>query len=601
MVLEDTEERSNAIPDTVFIPTEALCRCEHVKHGESQSLTCTQCDAFIESSRNKPQLLLPLLSDFLGGGERGCHAFAHISKRQAGQADDGGQSNKDGEAAGAKTTRISEGLDKLGSLLIHGPAGSGKSLFAKEAYRYLLQHRHFLRDVYGEDLLLVYITLPAMTNPLTDLFAEGLKRQYDLRDSQIAELKEKIRDPNSKLRVVFMLDGYDELPPDVRSKNLFKSNNLETLRPQTSKNKFNNWPKIITLCRSEFLSEQKDGEYQQQFLPMEFMNERKDEVHEAAQYFAEFKLTRFDKKLEAYLRRSVAIDVRKRFEDVCGGFPKPKSGDDKVVKSILLDDLVASIAMYKDGKSEAEVLHELQSKGTMLLSPWQLEEVRLSVCLVAQGDGQISIHEGKGATGEDQNSVHRDREYDRKLAEFLKAHKPRTDVGQINFDDTDANDERYLVAMIRLLRRVQEGMHSAATNMQQVSDAARPQASGLKWKLADTEPPNGQVLEEPKLKDALAGKMEFKQEEWDEFGIKDLSMGHFIKGKEGSYFTPAADLETGEQGGDKTAATRTEDAKVLAKLAKAEVWSVLRTLFRLGKVEGLDDLKDTPFMVHVCL
>jgi hypothetical protein len=101
MVLEDTEERSNAIPDTVFIPTEALCRCEHVKHGESQSLTCTQCDAFIESSRNKPQPLLPLLSDFLGGGERGCHAFAHISKRQAGQADDGGQSNKDGEAAGA--------------------------------------------------------------------------------------------------------------------------------------------------------------------------------------------------------------------------------------------------------------------------------------------------------------------------------------------------------------------------------------------------------------------------------------------------------------------------------------------------------------------
>jgi hypothetical protein len=137
--------------------------------------------------------------------------------------------------------------------------------------------------------------------------------------------------------------------------------------------------------------------------------------------------------------------------------------------------------------------------------------------------------------------------------------------------------------------------------MQQVSDAARPQASGLKWKLADTEPPNGQVLEEPKLKDALAGKMEFTQEEWDKFEIKDLSMGHFIKVKEDSYFTPAADQETDEQRGDKTAQTRTEDAKVLAKLAKAEVWSVFRTLFRLGKVEGLDDLKDTPFMVHVCV
>ena len=95
--------------------------------------------------------------------------------------------------------------------------------------------------------------------------------------------------------------------------------------------------------------------------------------------------------------------------------------------------------------------------------------------------------------------------------------------------------------------------------------------------------------------------MEFTQEEWDKFEIKDLSMGHFIKVKEDSYFTPAADQETDEQRGDKTAQTRTEDAKVLAKLAKAEVWSVFRTLFRLGKVEGLDDLKDTPFMVHVCV
>ena len=125
MVLEDTEERSNAIPDTVFIPTEALCRCEHVKHGESQSLTCTQCDAFVESSRNKPQLLLPLLSDFLGGGERGCHAFAYISKRQSGEADDGAPSNKEGAAAGAKENP--NGLHTLGSVLIHGPAGSGKS------------------------------------------------------------------------------------------------------------------------------------------------------------------------------------------------------------------------------------------------------------------------------------------------------------------------------------------------------------------------------------------------------------------------------------------------------------------------------------------
>ena len=72
-----------------------------------------------------------------------------------------------------------------------------------------------------------------------------------------------------------------------------------------------------------------------------------------------------------------------------------------------------------DGKSEEEVLQE---RDAMLLSPWQLEEMRLSVCLVTLGNGEIV--EGDGATGKDQHSL--DREYDQKLAQFLKAHKALT-------------------------------------------------------------------------------------------------------------------------------------------------------------------------------
>ena len=63
--------------------------------------------------------------------------------------------------------------------------------------------------------------------------------------------------------------------------------------------------------------------------------------------------------------------------------------------------------------------------------------------------------------------------------------------------------------------------------MQQVSDAARPQASGLKWK-PDTEPPNGQVLEKPALKDALAGKMEFTQEKWFQSSDELVSHLHLL-------------------------------------------------------------------------
>ena len=42
-----------------------------------------------------------------------------------------------------------------------------------------------------------------------------------------------------------------------------------------------------------------------------------------------------------------------------------------------------------------------------------------------------------------------------------------------------------------------------------------------------------------------------------------------------------------------------EEKKVIEMLAEAEVWSVPRAWHRLSKVEGLDDLKNTPFMVKL--
>ena len=65
-------------------------------------------------------------------------------------------------------------------------------------------------------------------------------------------------------------------------------------------------------------------------------------------------------------------------------------------------------------------------------------------------------------------------------------------------------------------------------------------ASGLMWRKAgDTKPVHGRNLENSELAEALTRKIEFSQQEWDKFGIKDLCIDDFVKSGE-SYFTPAA-------------------------------------------------------------
>jgi len=308
MYLADSEEQSTGIPDAVFIPTECLHRCEHAKFGFS----CQKCQedksadpVFTESTRNKSQKLLSIVAEFVGGGKDGRHVFHFINKRLSGDEDVGSLPHgsimpkdsatyveEDGELKEEVTERGQEDSEKkaegtgkdwqspvdgpegnvwkLGSMLIHGPAGSGKSSFAKETIKFVLQHCHYMRNQHDITVIPVIVNLPVMKNPLTELFEEGVKRQYGLRESQVFELKEKIQDPKSKIMVVFFLDGYDELKPEIRSKNLFKTNNLEVLRPRTSTtdsntnrpdyifNKlchysFEHFPKVVFLCRSDLI------------------------------------------------------------------------------------------------------------------------------------------------------------------------------------------------------------------------------------------------------------------------------------------------------------------------------------------------------------
>ena len=92
-----------------------------------------------------------------------------------------------------------------------------------------------------------------------------------LRSTQIDELKEEIQKGNVEL--VLLLDAYDELSRAAFSKNLWQSNNLESLRDQGKQPP--GQPKVLITVREEALSELK-GNYLSSFAPIETREKKKD-------------------------------------------------------------------------------------------------------------------------------------------------------------------------------------------------------------------------------------------------------------------------------------------------------------------------------------
>merc|ERR1712127_261039 len=61
-------------------------------------------------------------------------------------------------------------------------------------------------------------------------------------------------------------------------------------------------------------------------------------------------------------------------------------------------------------------------------------------------------------------------------------------------------------------------------------------ALGLKWRnVGATKPSQGLELEHHELHMALYNKTEFTQQEWDDFGVTNLRMDHFVN-RSGYYF-----------------------------------------------------------------
>lgn len=121
-----------------------------------------------------------------------------------------------------------EGLSEKGVMLVHGPAGSGKTLFCRELEYYILKNYYEEQKKKNKTVVLVKSQLPILQKPLTDLFWETMRRQYNLRDVQIHSLMDKILDENDEedVEVIFLLDSYDEMRAEFRNKNLFTTNNL---------------------------------------------------------------------------------------------------------------------------------------------------------------------------------------------------------------------------------------------------------------------------------------------------------------------------------------------------------------------------------------
>ncbi|KAK3248636.1 hypothetical protein CYMTET_41905 [Cymbomonas tetramitiformis] len=201
--------------------------------------------------------------------------------------------------------------EKVSLLLLSGPAGSGKSTFVRHLEVYL--EMEYMEQTRGEnvEVVLVKVSLPTLKNPMADLFHEALARGYGLREAQIHELRDLAR--AGQVRLIFLLDAYDELPNQCLFKNLYMSNNLEQYRNQSEEGSAPPaYPKVIITTRTELLS--RDLEYARAFVPMEMDKPARATVEDARAAFLELRIAPFDSKVDRYIHAKVALEVRGELE-----------------------------------------------------------------------------------------------------------------------------------------------------------------------------------------------------------------------------------------------------------------------------------------------
>ena len=134
-------------------------------------------------------------------------------------------------------------------------------------------------------------TLPALEHPLTDLVNDALKQIFGREGKkELSEFREQVE--NGTVIPLFVLDGYDELKQEHLGSNLYETNDLQDYiveaidnmiedtdtdgeseekdkKNDVDKTKIkekNSFPKVIYLCRTEFLAT-KPNAYREWFRP----------------------------------------------------------------------------------------------------------------------------------------------------------------------------------------------------------------------------------------------------------------------------------------------------------------------------------------------
>ncbi|KAK3280123.1 hypothetical protein CYMTET_12024, partial [Cymbomonas tetramitiformis] len=302
-------------------------------------------------------------------------------------------------------------------LLLSGPAGSGKSTFVQQLERHL---ESVLAKQYT-DVLLVMVSLPTLQNPVTDLFAEAL-RLKGLREAQIHELRDLVQ--AGEVRLVLLLDAYDELKPQFQFTNLYVSNSLEQFRRQElaqdgKASPTPRWagPKVIITSRTELLMRNK--QYAISFVPLEMDTNDKCDESKAMGFFLELRIVSFENKVDAYMHAKVALEVRRAFQLRVGALvpvsDEAAEGLSKTARlELRLNDVSAkcveaaclAVAVAGGGEVPQERLTQLQSLRTevpsdvarpfyqmalVLATALKESPVDLNKCLAAFADEQARM------------------------------------------------------------------------------------------------------------------------------------------------------------------------------------------------------------------
>ena len=106
-------------------------------------------------------------------------------------------------------------------------------------------------------------------------------------------MKDEVKNKNSKYRLIFILDSYDEIKEEFQYKNLYNYNDLQEWGPPYKQCVSKIWPKIIVTCRSEFVMGKAD--HQKWFLP-----EITGVEYNAYKYLLEFKIDDFSECKHLY-------------------------------------------------------------------------------------------------------------------------------------------------------------------------------------------------------------------------------------------------------------------------------------------------------------